>query len=615
MSDDFKRYFNNNAKSKAEIEDEVMRLIRSRIREVTTQAVSEVIEEGSAGRGEKIPPREQTLQQRHENVSYIKKPQQIQMLLEDDIAAPPSDDLNAWLDNDIAEKIQQMRTLGQVIYKGSMRRECAEITIVKQGEFMKDVTDDYGRSSFCNIERPLYGAMSTSQLRTYFSWRTLVRRGVWESTDQPYVMLYCYEIMNKIGISSSQEIFEHLIEVWNNCRGFCSVLDRYMPMWLRDFYAFNNIAGEFSEYESRFPIGSGEMDVQSRKLLSRDYSGCLQYFIQYSSYNLKGSKFYSKETIPMLEGALELALKRVDKFFSERKISLFELICGRMRKDYGWRSFSNAYVDIDRLDGFRTCSISAMERYCVKLGEPSHELFELAPYRGLIGYILKSVECGLRKATGFRASVQPNISMALDELKNREKIYAAVSEPEFSDIAIRSALAWASMNGIQLIFDKKKSNIPRNTAEPVKVEIDVTKLQQIREQSDELTRRLIIEDAEDTPPVEEILQMAESIEDDAFDERTDEAAFEIHSQYDFSSLAEGWRQLAQALDAHLLELLCAVARGAADSLCRDKGILPEIAFEQINDIALDNIGDVLIENGSIISDYAQDVAQIMDIIS
>ena len=40
-----------------------------------------------------------------------------------------------------------MRALGQVIYKGSMRRECAEITIVKQGEFMKDVTDDYGKIS------------------------------------------------------------------------------------------------------------------------------------------------------------------------------------------------------------------------------------------------------------------------------------------------------------------------------------------------------------------------------------------------------------------------------------------------------------------------------------
>ena len=86
MSDDFKRFFNNSAKSKAEIEDEVMRLIRSRIRDVTTQAVAEVIEEGSAGKGEKIPPREQVLQQRHENVSYIKKPQQTQMLL-DEIAA------------------------------------------------------------------------------------------------------------------------------------------------------------------------------------------------------------------------------------------------------------------------------------------------------------------------------------------------------------------------------------------------------------------------------------------------------------------------------------------------------------------------------------------------
>ena len=613
MADDFKLFFNNSAKSKDEVEEEVRRLIKSRIMTITKEAAAEAAEES---RGEKIPPRAEPLPQRS-NISYVAKPQPSPQLAMEDIAPLPSDDLNAWLDNDIAQRIQAMRELGQVVYKGSMRRECAEITIVKQGEFMKDVTDDYGRNAFCNMERPVYGAMSTSQLRTYFSWRTHVRRGVWEKADPPYVILYCYELMNLIGVSSAAEAFEQLIAVWESCREFCPQLDRYMPLWLRDIYAYSSIEGEFCEYEGRFPTGGGaQLDVQSKKLLERDYSGCLEYFMRYSAYNLKGSKFYTTETAPLIEGALEAALKALDRYFYERKIPLFELICGRMKKDYGWKPFSGAYVDIDRLDGFHPCKISAMERYCIKLSEPCREVFEHAPHRGLIGYILKSVECRLRQATGYRASVMPNISMVLDDFKNRERLCAAVSEPEFAEVAANAAAAWAQKNGIQPIYGRahKAAQAAAPAVQPVKVEIDVAKLRQIREESDELTRRLIIDGEEGAPSAEEIRQMTEAVEDDVFEERTDEAAFEVHSQFDFSPLSEEWRGLSEALDAAALQLICALCDGGADALCRSRGILPETAFEQINDIALEHIGDVLIENGAIIPDYAEDAEKIAAIV-
>ncbi len=619
MADDFKLFFNNNAKSKDEVEDEVRRLIKSRINTIAKEAAAEAIEES---RGERIPPRGEKIpspEPKRSNISYLSKPQPSSPLSLDDIAPLPSDDLNAWLNNDISEKIQAMRELGQVVYKGSMRRECAEVTIVKQGEFMKDVTDDYGRNAFCNMERPVYGAMSTSQLRTYFSWRTAARRGVWEKADAPYIILYCYELMNMIGTDSATDSFNQLIDVWNNCRVYSPQLDRYMPLWLRDMYAYNDIEGDFSEHEKRFPIQNDEqLDKQSQKLLERDYSGCLSYLMRYSSYNLIGSKFYNTDTAPLLNGALEYALKALDRYFSQYKISLFELICGRMKKDFDWKPFYGAYVDIDRQGGFRPCRISATERYCTKLNGPCHEIFEPAPYRGFIGYILKSVECKLREATGYRASVMPNISMVLDDFKNREKLCAAVGAPEFVNIAANAAAVWAARNGIEPVYDKKYQKKAEQKAvpvvKPIKVEIDVAKLQQIREQSDELTRRLIIDEETSTLEVDEILLMTESIEDDTFEERTCAAAFEVHSQYDFSALPDEWRQLADALDAEALELLCALKSGTSDALCRSRGVLPETAFEQINDISLQYIGDVLIENGELIPDYVEDVKKITDII-
>ena len=78
-----------------------------------------------------------------------------------------------------------------------------------------------------------------------------------------------------------------------------------------------------------------------------------------------------------------------------RDISLFKLICGRMKRDYTWAPFAGAYVNLDRMDGFRQVRINSVERYCVKRGEAALELFEPSPYRGFIGYVLKSIEAVL----------------------------------------------------------------------------------------------------------------------------------------------------------------------------------------------------------------------------
>ena len=141
----------------------------------------------------------------------------------------------------IRMKIEEMRRLGQVFYNGYMLRQCAEETLVKQGLFMADVTDDFPRNCFCGIERPIYGALSTDQLRTYFTWRTHARGGVYTVVDKPYVMLYCYELLNKIGVLSADDAYNRLSGVWEGCRGFCPALDSVMPRWLKDFRAFNEI--------------------------------------------------------------------------------------------------------------------------------------------------------------------------------------------------------------------------------------------------------------------------------------------------------------------------------------------------------------------------------------
>ncbi len=614
MADGFKLLINSAAKTKKEIEKEVQRIIRKKIENVVDDAIRDA--KDALFGGERIPPRD-------ENFYYGRKTHQVsQELYEDELAYPPETPDNSL---PITEKIRQMRELGQTFYNGYMLRQCAELTMVKQGEFMRDVTDDFGRSAFCAVERPVYGALSIEQLRTYFTWRTDARRGTYYKTDKPYVILYCYELLNKIGVLSSVDAFDHLVGVWENCREFCPYLDRIMPVWLRDFYAFNDIKEDFSVLEQTFPVQAAASDKVTCDLINKDYSGKLEYLMGCSSYNLKGSIFFSEETAAMLDKALERVLAALDEYFTSRDISLFELICGRTKKDHSWTPFSGAYVDRDRMDGFRTCRISVAERYCIKRGQPCRERFEHAPYRSFIGYVLKCTESVLRERTGFRYSIVPNLSIVLDDFLNRDKLYSAAKEAEFSAIVPDAVNSWCDEHGIfpppKERRKKKKPNYDEDIttaygyspAVPQKVEIDVSNLAEIRRASDEIAKKLIIEEYEDALPEEKRNEITKRIEDEVFELRTEQASLEVHSQYDFSALDEEWRGLAECFDTDMLLMLKALREGNAEALCHERGILPETAFEEINAAALEHIGDCLVENGTIISDYIEDVEHILSV--
>ena len=644
MADKFRLFFDSKAKSKKEIADELKRIfdlktsdsvlpvktpeelreaVSGAVKKAVQDKISSIVQEAirSAGEhsdtrsyGEKIPPRPD-----RDSVNYVSAPP---TLNSDELAYSPSmyeetDDGSA-----VRMKIEEMRQLGQVFYNGYMLRQCAEETLVKQGEFLKDVTDCYERCCFCGIERPIYGAMSTDQLRTYFTWRTQARQGRYSRADKPYILLYCYELMNKIGVLSSADAYMRLYDVWQGCREFCPALDKLLPRWLKDFRAYNQIEdGGITDELYLDGVSGDDTDI-----LNHVYTNKLDFLMERSSYNMKGSIFFTDDTRPLLEGALESALTALDKYFSDKNITMFELICGRLKKDHGWSPFAGAYVDLDRMDGFHNLKISPMEQYSTKRGQPCLETFERAPYRNFVGWILKSVESVLRKRTGFRYSILANITPVLEDFTNRERLFSAASAPEFAGLISSAVELWCDRHGIFPPKKQKRRKPGYNFDEasdaaaktpPAPVEIDVSKLMKIREESDEIASRLIIEEP-DTLAVEEISDKISEVEADDFEEQTENYA-ERYSEYntesnvvaDFSLLSPDWQSLAGSLSAEDIELLRALVSGTADALCRSRGVMPETEFDRINSTAMEAIGDLLIENGEIIEDYLPDVEKLL----
>lgn len=225
----------DSGESTPDISAAVRKSVQDRISSIVREAIQSAGEESY---GEKIPPRE-TLREPGNSVDYLSGSD---TLSADDLAFAPSETDADTAEGSIRAKIEGMRRLGQRFYNGYMLRPCAEETLVQQGEYVMDVTDDFGRNCFCGIERPVYGALSTDQLRTYFTWRTLARNGVYNRTDKPYIILYCYELLNRIGVLSAADAYNRLSGVWEGCREFCPALDKLLPRWLKDFRAYNDMA-------------------------------------------------------------------------------------------------------------------------------------------------------------------------------------------------------------------------------------------------------------------------------------------------------------------------------------------------------------------------------------
>ncbi len=613
MSDNFKKFIDTGGKNIEEIKKQIERLISNTAEFVVRDAEKEIKKEvRKTVRGVVKDVSEKI------GASFDKSSDTSRILILDDndIAYPPErveENLSPH-DMMINEIILGMRMKKQTPYNGRVVQRCSEITFVMQGEYVADVEDDFSRKAFLGMTTPMYAAMSNSQLRTYFTWRTDVRRGVYNDADRAYVLLYVYELLNKIGVHSSNEAFSKLVELWENMGNRAIYLNICLSRWLKDFYAYNNVSEKLPD--DLFRSDDDEQRKAAVDISKGDYKNKLELFADNSAYNIKQSAFWSEKTAPLIDGALEEVLKELYVYFSARGIALDSLLVGQMKKDHTWRQFAGALVDLDRMDGFREVRISPEECYCIKRGEPTHEEFSFQPQRGIIGFILKSIESHLRIRTGFGRKISVNVSMLANDVKNRQKAETAVLDEEFKKAIERAVDRFCDKN---MIFPKKKQTKKNDFEEEIvyvapKVEIDVSKLSDIRQKADEIAEKLITEEeselyeeqaADEGIDISGIEDRTRQVSDDDFSERIS----------DYTALAEektGWAGLSQRLsDVERGLLLVMYDEGNVAGYCRGEGVFFETLTERINGYALEYIGDIIIEDGRIIPDYMTDVENII----
>lgn len=452
-------------------------------------------------------------------------------------------------------------------------------SFVKQAKFMENFTDNAEAEVPLEAYYTTYAKMNDAQLRTYFTWRTGVREGIIKNVSVSYAYCYIYELLNGIGVKTPEDTVNKLISIWTSFRKFDKSIDAYMRVWIRDYYIIHNkeLKYSFSDYRNRFPVLYYGFDAELYYGIKSGKYENLRAVEMFSSFKITDGQFYKSGNSDIIEKCVCFTLKEISKLFKASGTDFKKLFSAKKRETlysfyrgavYSPIKFYEAKVELDGIETFKYGSKG------FRIESP-----DMLKYRAVIGYILKLTEVKMRKLFGHkRALKSPDIKTVEKGLFESEertgyyyegkrlfdlslwkrKILETMYDDSFEETIERAAVDFLKLSNI-VVKDGKLTEIKP-------VEIDMSKLKKIEEDHIETAKKLISE--EETP--EEIPQKKEA-----------EESTELSGFTGFTGVIALLSKEAKALLLHLVNN-------------ETTGFNTELSVEEINEKALDIIGDNLI---------------------
>lgn len=442
---------------------------------------------------------------------------------------------------------------------------------------------------------PTYGVMNEPQRQWYMYWRTEVRQGRFPDTDLSYLFVHIYELINGIGWQEPQEGFDQLKQLWMNYRERLPQLDVYMQEWIIDYdlvHELNMSLSEIVELSSGF-LPPEILDKELQRLLSSNISDIsLKLLQRYYDYDITLSKFYRDGGMKVLEQYIPRVMVLVDSYMLRTRMAgildQFEL---NHEKTIERALFRKAVYD-ESIYG------KSVRMTYVPIGEH-------ADFIQFVTRVFRCTENKCRELLGFRG-----------------RLRGKTLEPELANV-------------IERYLDKAFAVEQMPVVEQPIVRIDAEKLASLQQESEYVRRALMIEENHTTE--DEGANNASSQAPMAIQSSTDEAeraeesnqpevGFEgalktdgvqengnteplsLQWEADFSAdLDEEWIQFSEMLSLQHVQaiyaLLCVNPDTELMRVAEQYGTMPALLLDEINDVAMETIGDLLIDGDLIVSDY------------
>ena len=472
----------------------------------------------------------------------------------------------------------------------------------EQAKFMETFEDDYEGEAPFSMYFPDYQMMNFQQLRTYFTWRTDVRRGVVRKTSFSYVFLYISELINHIGVKDDREGLEKLLYIWEEYEKFEKKLNRYMAGWVKDYYIVNGIEEPFVNL------------VKEHAVLQEAFGAFEEddYFSAYgslSAYKFEKSIFYTEKTEAFIRECFNRVVKVLEKWLAERNRCFDDLLYYGHRGST-WYPFPKAlyYAGLEKNRGDRVVRISCSEIYWRENGRwfSTKNRVKRENGRLIIGYLFRRIEQFFRRAEKFPYKLQAD----------PKKIHLS----ELGGIVGDCGAFFACIDAAILEFYKESKRI--------RLEIHSENLERIRE-SALMTQEKLLAGVEDTPgdPIESLTSELRAPAQEPFRLTVVEQDTKPET---FSSVEEAkepscgkeedpWKQFVDSLSAEERKFLRLALKGeplaGLQQYARSCSLMPEVLADGLNEKALEAVEDTVMEfsddTAEIYEDYREELERVI----
>ena len=487
---------------------------------------------------------------------------------------------------------------------------------VRQAEFAAAYEDDFPYEGEFRHYFPTYRCMTDEQLRGYFSWRTRVRHGDMRKTSLSFAFVHLYELINSIGPSGIVAPEDGYAALREFCGSYGAIDDRilrYAGVWQRDYAVYHGLEAQASPAElARQEALKALMDLDegARAIGDDELFASLE---RLSSYRIGRSRLMGEEGPLLRAAACDCWRALADYYRSHRKKTLFLHLFGSFApRPYAMFGTALFWPRAPHEDAERR--LGPLELYVCKGGRwTCTSLHGPAAANREVGALLKTVDSKLRERLGFehplKEAALPKYAMRIIE----KQIDALVAEREQRAAAEEQA---------------------RIEAERRRITIDFSKLSGIRAEAALSCEALLVDeergaDAEDRadaasgsrPPEEETAGETAARADAPADgaagtELSDHSAAIDRTATEDRDAADAAAPPFSPAEALYLRLLLEGApadeRRAA---LQAAGISEAMMIDAVNEKALDELGDVILEEGAdgpeILEDYIEDVRGIM----
>jgi hypothetical protein len=451
------------------------------------------------------------------------------------------------------------------------------ILFYKQGMFMKDFTDDYTLSTPFSSYFPYYQMMGYEQLRTYFTWRTEVRKGNVFDTSLSYAFLYMYELLSNIGVSDPEDGLTKLVSFWKAFQVYNKTVDRYILRWLKDYHIYYELPLSFKEF-----VDKNDLAAHYPKMA--DTNDNFDLFCAISKYDIRKSAFFTEDNAKLVTDCFYFVTDKLRGILTENGIHFDESVFQPTKKMSVWTPFKDAlfYPWIKQND--RRIVLSENEIYLCKNNQWAFSTIPATESgRQLIGYIMKQMESVLRKLKNYKHKLSANLDAVTHELVGQLSAIGASLDSIVSD-----AVA-------EFYKEATKTVVTVDRRALIKIRQDALITQEkltVQEQEEPLIPvlkplNLSLPAAPDMPPMPSSEQACSN---------------------------DIWESFKNALTEIEIIALSEALNGetAIKEFADTCGIMPEVLVDSINEKAMDIIGDSLMDEDFVLyDDYKEQVKELV----